>query len=56
MNREKQLESAKPGDGILSQRREDLIVESDSSIINQTSNYGGNHLRLQIYNIGNIVA
>ena len=32
----------------LSQRREDLIVESNSSI-NQTSNYGENHFRLEIW-------
>ena len=32
----------------LSQRREDLIVESDSSM-NQTLNYGENHFRLKIW-------
>ena len=32
----------------LSQRREDLIVESDSSM-NQTLNYGENHFRLEIW-------
>ena len=32
----------------LSERREDLIVESDSSM-NQTLNYGGNHFRLEIW-------
>ena len=30
------------------QRREDLIVESDSSM-NQTLNYGENHFRLEIW-------
>ena len=32
----------------LSERREDLIVESDSSM-NQTLNYGENHFRLEIW-------
>ena len=32
----------------LSQRREDLIVESDSSM-NQTLNYGEDHFRLEIW-------
>ena len=34
-------------ESILSQRREDLIVEGDSSM-NQTLNYGENHFRLEI--------
>ena len=36
-------------ESILSQRREDLIVESDSSM-NQTLNYVENHFRLEIWN------